>query len=77
MGQKWRWFLKVIVVLSCYSIFGTAWMCTQSLAGPLIFHAYSKPQLGPDFPLENLQGKTVTIQDYRGQVLLLNFFATW
>jgi peroxiredoxin len=31
----------------------------------------------PDFTLVSLDGKTVTLSDYRGQAVLLNFWATW
>jgi peroxiredoxin len=38
------------------------------------------PQLGdsaPSFALPTLQGETVRLSDYRGQVVVLNFWATW
>jgi peroxiredoxin len=31
----------------------------------------------PDFSLQNLSGQNVQIQDYRGKVVLVNFWATW
>jgi len=31
----------------------------------------------PDFTLSNLNGKTVSLSDFRGQVVLLHFWATW
>jgi peroxiredoxin len=31
----------------------------------------------PEFALANLEGQTVRLADYRGQVVLLNFWATW
>lgn len=31
----------------------------------------------PDFSLETLDGETVSLSDYRGQVVFLNFWATW
>ncbi|MGB5337502.1 MAG: TlpA disulfide reductase family protein [Gammaproteobacteria bacterium] len=33
--------------------------------------------VAPDFVLEDMDGKRHTLQDYRGQVVLLNFWATW
>ena len=42
-----------------------------------IFHSYNTPTAAPDFSIEDLQGKTVKMQDLRGKVLLLNFWATW
>ena len=31
----------------------------------------------PKFSLKNIQGKTVSSQNYKGKVLLINFWATW
>ncbi len=36
-----------------------------------------KGQIGPDFTLESLEGKTVQLSDFRGKAVLLNFWATW
>ena len=33
--------------------------------------------LAPDFTLKNLQGEEVTLSDYRGRPVLINFWATW
>ena len=31
----------------------------------------------PEFTLRNLAGKTVSLSDYKGKLVLLNFWATW
>ncbi|KNF07605.1 thiol-disulfide oxidoreductase ResA [Gottschalkia purinilytica] len=31
----------------------------------------------PDFTLRNLDGKEVSLKDYRGKIVLINFWATW
>ena len=49
----------------------------QSQAAQSIFQSYAKPLRVPEFSLEDLQGKTVDIRDYKGRVILLNFWATW
>ncbi len=35
----------------------------------------SKP--APDFALKNVQGDSIKLSDYKGKVILLNFWATW
>ena len=43
--------------------------------------ALSQSEVGaanaPEFQLEDLGGRTVRLSDYRGKVVLLNFWATW
>ena len=36
-----------------------------------------KRQEAPDFALKDIDGKTVRLSDYRGKVILLDFWATW
>lgn len=36
-----------------------------------------EPVLAPDFTLLNLDGEPVTLYDYRGQIIVLDFWATW
>lgn len=34
-------------------------------------------ELAPDFTLKNLSGEEVSLSDYRGKIVLINFWATW
>lgn len=34
-------------------------------------------QQAPDFTLTSIYGESVTLSDYRGKVMLLDFWATW
>jgi cytochrome c biogenesis protein CcmG/thiol:disulfide interchange protein DsbE len=31
----------------------------------------------PDFTLQNLSGKTITLSEYRGKIVILDFWASW
>jgi cytochrome oxidase Cu insertion factor (SCO1/SenC/PrrC family) len=68
---------KSITVLALACIFCAELRCAQSIAGEFVFQSYNKPLPIPEFSLENSQGKIVNIENYRGQVLLLYFRATW
>jgi hypothetical protein len=45
--------------------------------GASVFQSYAKPQPLPDFSLEDVGGGMVPIQNFKGQVILLHFWATW
>jgi peroxiredoxin len=80
MRRRWERLAKILVVLICA---GTSWLggadfsLVPKASGEGVFQSYSQPQGVPDFSLQNLQGKSVDIRDHRGQVILLNFWATW
>ena len=38
---------------------------------------FKPPVPAPDFTLENLEGESVRLADFRGKFVLLNFWATW
>ncbi|MEN6408506.1 MAG: TlpA disulfide reductase family protein [Anaerolineaceae bacterium] len=47
---------------------------TVSVANPT---ATVQKNEAPDFALQNLEGETVRLSDYRGKAVVLNFWATW
>jgi len=80
MRGRWKRLTKIFVALTCT---GTLWLAgadfssLPNASGQSVFQSYAKPQAVPDFSIPNLQGKQVDIRDHRGQVILLNFWATW
>ena len=79
--------LPLMVVPSTWAF---AQRCVSACVGPsnwvhdLFVHdvpsAYVKPgdrRMAPDFVLDDASGKPVHLSDFRGKVVLLNFWATW
>jgi len=66
---------KITAAFSGLLIACLLWLAAPVLAGEL--EAY--PEVGPTPPLalKDLGGNPHTLEDYRGQVVLLNFWASW
>ena len=67
------------VFISCVIL---ALLATSAIAaGPdfaaLKIQPYDPRRPAPDFTLQNLEGKTIRLADYRGKLLLLFFYTTW
>ncbi len=70
-GKAKKWVMFGVVI-------GLLWMAGAERAwAQMIFQAYSKPQAAVEFSLTDLQGKRVESRESRGQVIFLNFWATW
>ena len=80
MRGRWKRLAKILVALACAGILWLAGVDCSSVpkaSGQSVFQSYTKPQPVPDFSMQDLQGDPVDIRDHRGQVILLNFWATW
>ena len=68
------------VVFVCVGILFFANTTASAQEDPLIM-AQISPVSGdlpaPDFKLEDLEGNTVRLSDYRGKMVMLFFWATW
>lgn len=49
----------------------------SSASGAVPLARFEEGSLANDFELENLQGESVRLSDLRGEVVVLNFWATW
>lgn len=66
----------LLLLVAC---FAAAPALAQSTLPDLSHHMarLSKPWPAKNFSLQDLDGKTHTLSDYRGKVVLINFWATW
>jgi len=73
-SMRWMAIVPLITVLSL-TIPGFAADLAALMQDFRVAPAGLKP--APAFSLKNLEGKTVTLADHRGQPVLLYFWATW
>jgi peroxiredoxin len=67
-----------LFIITTFSYLSPA--CGDTIANPYRAMGISHPDhavQAPDFSLSTLDGKQTSLNDYRGQVVLLNFWATW
>jgi cytochrome c biogenesis protein CcmG/thiol:disulfide interchange protein DsbE len=77
MGDGRRWLLISLVI----PIGGAAWTWASTVpASRIAGSAVPSPRegfLAPDFTVDRLDGGGITLSDLRGQVVLLNLWASW
>lgn len=67
---------KWLVLLLCSSFLLVS--CgDQNSSQPQTTAGAEKGQLAPDFSLMDMQGQKVSLADFKGKVVILNFWATW
>lgn len=64
----------VIVVLAIVLVGGMYFFATKDKGSSDMAVA---GELAPDFTLKNLSGEEVSLSDFRGKVVMINFWATW
>ena len=47
------------------------------LMASLSMYEFAEPVSAPDIELPSVKGRTVSLAEYRGKVLLVSFWATW
>ncbi|MBK8241276.1 MAG: TlpA family protein disulfide reductase [Nannocystaceae bacterium] len=72
----------VYVALGGLLVFGFAWALLPAVArqNDAVCHALAPEErdtVAPDFVVQDLQGNEVKLSDFRGKLVVLNFWATW
>jgi peroxiredoxin len=74
MLSRYQWLLVIAATL----VLGSGWMWLSRAPDGL--GDVASPVTGqpaPDFTLQTFDGQSLTLSDLRGQVVVLNFWATW
>jgi DsbE subfamily thiol:disulfide oxidoreductase len=75
---------RLLFLLAAFLFLGSNQLCAQATRNPSIDYK-AVPKLeeikdhpaAPDFILANPDGKKLSLKDYRGKLVFLNFWATW
>jgi len=70
-------FASVAISLAVMSITTQASKAAAAPAVRAVVKVEKDRKLAPNFELKDASGKSVKVSDYRGRVLLVNFWATW
>jgi thiol-disulfide isomerase/thioredoxin len=71
------------VLRACLAVFALLWPTLGGASRPQeqqsdnVIHFVRNPDPAPDFKLDDLDGKPLTLASTHGKVVLLNFWATW
>ncbi len=68
----------ITISVALYKISTPAVIAEEEAVETIVYKvAPVKGALAPDFELQSLSGETVRLSDHQGQVVLVNFWATW
>lgn len=68
---------RVFVAVAIFCLLGLGLGGEPCRASSTVFHSYAKPVSPPDFTVEDLSGKKINFKEPSGDVVLVNFWATW
>jgi len=72
LGVRMRYLLCALSIVVWLGLAACSSPSKESSAGPP-----TVGQIAPDFTLGDLGGKPVSLSDFRGKVIIVNFWATW
>lgn len=70
--------LRIVLAVSAVAAtFASAATTIDEALDALVVQSFPEPLPSPTVTLRNVQGQPFSFQDFRGKVVLLNFWATW
>jgi len=76
MRQLGMWFTVLAISLVIFAFWNPSGAVVDPITAAGGFK-FNEGTIAPDFFIENLAGNRVKLEDFRGKVVLLNFWATW
>ena len=77
-SRKKRWEILMMVSLTAGFLWTVVSRVPSAVGAPLSSSPSPREGfLAPDFTLDTLQGEKVTLSDLRGEIVLINLWATW
>jgi peroxiredoxin len=69
--------IRNLSAVLAFSLVGLFWGCSGKPSGTASAKTVGNRKPAPDFTLKDASGNSVKLSDFRGKVVLLNFWATW
>lgn len=68
--KHWRWLAAILMVVTVGYFIGVG-------RGPRTTHLEPGSEVATDFTLTDVKGQQVRLSDFKGKIILLDFWATW
>lgn len=75
-GYKFLIFILILIGIGAFLIFSNPFARNKSVK-TLGIQVLESPEDAKNFSLQDIHGQTIRLSDFRGKIVMLNFWATW